>query len=158
MEPLGKAFCLLAALGMVAGFIGFLRQQYIWHRWPVADGTVVASRLTTSKNDDGVTLCGASSRVQYSVAGTDYTDDDDEHVESSDCAGWKSKAASAKGAHVAVLYNPNDPKDVYVDPGYNLKFFGFPFWCLCFSIAFGLGGTVAWRLGRYMALHNIRLP
>jgi len=158
LEPVGKTFCIIAAFAVVVGFVWFVHLQYIWHKWPTTDGIVSDSRLVTSKDDNGTTLCSASYRVQYSVNGTEYTYDDYEHVSSSDCAEWKSKVSSAKGTHRTVLYDPENPKDVYVNPGYNFNFFGLPFWCLCFSVVFTFAGLVAWGLGSNMERRGVHLP
>jgi hypothetical protein len=158
LEPLGKVFCILSAFALVVGAVWFVRQEYIWHRWPVTTAVVIDAKLTTSEGEDGVTLCGAAYQMRYLVGGTAYTQNDDSHVKSSDCEGQKARVASARGTQVEVLYSPEDPNVSFMNPGYNLEFFFLPFWCLCFATAFTIAGIVSWRLGQYMTRHKVQLP
>jgi hypothetical protein len=157
-KPLGKVFFISAAILAAIALMVFIRQEYIWHKWPIADGVVIDSQLVTSKGESGMTLCSASYKVKYSIKGTDYTADDDQHASSSDCAAWQSRVSSAKDSHRPVLYDPGNPHSIYVDPGYNFNFLGMPFVFLFLSGAFALAGVVGWRISDYMVRHNIRLP
>lgn len=158
LEPVGKTFCILSALAVVVGFAVFLRQYYILHRWPTAEATVIESRLVQSQNDEGVTLCSAAYRVQYSVEGRPYTSEQKESSSSSDCRSWQSKVDAAKGARWTVLYERQDPSNSYVNPGFNLNFFFVPAWCVMFAAMFTAFGVAGWKLGSVMVRHKVELP
>lgn len=158
LEPVGKTFCILSAFAIVVGFGVFLHRYYIWHHWPMVQGTVVESQLVRSQNDEGVTLCSAAYRVQYPVDGQLYTAEQKESSSSNDCQAWQSKVDSAKSAHWTVLYERDHPKNSYVNPGFNLDFLFLPVWCLGFAAMFTAFGVAGWKVGTVMVRHKIALP
>jgi Protein of unknown function (DUF3592) len=157
-EPLGKTFCILSAFAVVVGFASFLRQYYIWHHWPTAQGVVVESQLVRSQKDEGVTLCSAAYRVQYVVDAQPYTAEQKESSSSNDCQGWQSKVDSAKGARWTVLYEREHPNNSYINPGFNLAFLFVSAWCLGFATMFTAFGVAGWKIGNFMVRRRIELP
>ncbi len=144
--------------GMVFGLVGLVAMGIlgysIWWtskaaQWPVAEGTVMRSEVTSRRGSKGGRTLGASIEYQYLVGNRTYTGDRVVFGDYSSSGGGHARELVEKypaGARVEVRYNPEDPGDAILDP--TITWFVW-FMCLLFG---GIFGTI----GAGMALAGIR--
>ncbi|HXM69308.1 MAG TPA: DUF3592 domain-containing protein [Candidatus Acidoferrum sp.] len=155
--PGGKVFLLIAAGILLIGVGAFAWKAWILERWPRAEGAVVSARVERASSDDQ-TICSAVYSVRYSVRGTDFTTETGGHTFSGDCVGVEADAAAAPGRKVVTLYDEDNPRGAYVDPGFNTEFFLVSFILTIMSLAFAMVGLATWKLGSWMDKRGIELP
>ena len=143
-------------LAIAAG--AFLFKTWILYSWPRTTGTVISSRLETSRSDDGAVLCSAVSLVQYSVNGKDVVAQQGGHTFTDRCEKVKAEVEAARGQHRTVTYNRLAPGSVYVEPGFNLEFYLVAFILTCLAGGFAIFGWVGIWVGRWMERKGIELP
>ncbi|HSS97551.1 MAG TPA: DUF3592 domain-containing protein, partial [Terriglobales bacterium] len=132
---------------------------YIWHHWPITQGTVIESKLVQDQNEQGVRMCSAAYRVQYFVDGKSYLLEKKESSSSNDCQAWQNTVYAAKGTHWNVLYQRESPgSNSYINPGFNFDFFFIPIFCFGFAVMFTAFGIAAWKVGASMVKNKIQMP
>ena len=130
-------------------FIGFLllaapfwwQQWKVLHTWPSVDAEVIQSDVTpmTVKGKTGYDVFLAF-RFKLGDRVFDTTYRSNRLSGSPD----RKRAEAARfpvGSHVRLLYQPDNPSKLRLDPGYNLRFFAIPALITCLGIICGLVGT-----------------
>jgi hypothetical protein len=130
-------------------FFGFLllssafwyQQWKVLHTWPVVQAEVLQSNVVPA-TVKGKTAYDVFLQFRYSLPGRVL----DSTYRSNRLSGSPDrKRAEANrfpvGKHVLVLYNPEDPTKLRLDPGYNLRFFAIPALITLLGIICGLIGA-----------------
>jgi hypothetical protein len=157
VAPGGQALLFIAAGILLIGLGAFAWKEWILERWPRAEGAVVTARVERA-SDDGTTTCSAVYSVRYPVRGKDFTNETGGHSFTNDCTRIEADVTAAPGRKVAVLYDPDNPRGAYVNPGFNVEFFLVSFILSIMSFAFATVGLAAWKLGLWMDKRGIELP
>jgi len=155
--PTGKTFLCISAGMLLIGLGAFAWKAWMLERWPRADGVVVSARVERANSDDH-TICSAIYSVRYSVRGQDFTTETGGHTFSGDCARVEADTTAAGGRKVVTLYDEDNPRGAYVDPGFNTEFFLVSFILSIMSLAFAMVGLATWKLGSWMDKRGIELP
>jgi len=153
IAPVGQVFLIISAGILAIGLAAFAWKAWILERWPRADGVVLSARVERASSDDH-TICSAVYSVRYSVRGKDFTTETGGHTFSGDCAGVEADAAAAPGRKVVTLYDEDNPRGAYVNPGLNTEFFLVSFILTIIAMV----GFATWKLGSWMDKRGIELP
>jgi hypothetical protein len=154
----GRALVIIAGCILAIAVGAFLFKTWILYSWPRTSGTVISSRLQTSRSDDGTVLCSAIYSVQYSVDGKDAVAQQGGHTFTNLCEKVRSEVEGARGQHRTVTYYRLAPGSVYVEPGFNIEFYLVAFILTCLAGGLAIFGWVGTILGRWMERKGIELP
>jgi hypothetical protein len=121
---LGCTIIFLVFLGISAPF--YFRQRDVLKNWPRTEGKIIAADVVTLPGKPGTTYM-ARFLVQYRF--------EDSVVSSTVTSGYGDRFRSQaekwlkqfpEGKTVTIAYNPLQPTDVRMNPGYNRFFFAVP--------------------------------
>jgi hypothetical protein len=113
---LGIAIFWCGLVGVFLGFIGIgiLRHLDAQRRFLVTDGTVLESRVVTSRGSKGSTLYRPKIRYRYDVKGREYVSDQFTFDTSSSSGGRdysdRMVATNPPGREIRVYYDPDRPE------------------------------------------------
>jgi hypothetical protein len=125
----------------------YWNQWKILHSWPRISATVVHSGVIALKPVQGETLYDAEYVLKFPVGGTPFTVVIRSNHPSTD---YRRKAREAvqlpNGSTNIISYNPANPADIRLRPGYNLHFFLVPVIMTAIGFAFAFTGGILWML------------
>ncbi len=125
----------------------FYRQQYrLLQTWQRAEAEVVSSRVVTVRTA-GAPLYDAEYVFAFRAHGvpvvaTTYSN----HQSTSRERKAAQVARFPAGSRHTILYNPADPQDIRMAPGYNVHFFAVPIFISAAGALFGLIALVLWLI------------
>jgi len=128
----------------------FIQQHRILRTWPSADAEVVSSRIVEHATASGP-LYATKLQFAFSVNARPVRGEFVfPHESTSRERKQKQIAKYLVGSHQRILYNPADPADIRINPGYNVEFFVIPVFLSGVALIFvALGGALwamaAWR-------------
>ena len=135
----------------IAGWTGN-RQYTILKSWPTVEAEVTKSRVTSSRDSEGMAMYGTEIEFRYTINGKEYLTPGSSSYQSSSYREMKRKAEKyPPGSRHSIHYNPADPEDIRFDVGYNFGFFFVPVLLGGMGVvftAFGVGFLVASRSAR----------
>jgi hypothetical protein len=147
LRVIATAFFLFAVafIGLSAPL--YWNQWKVLRTWPRMQATVVHSGVVALKPVQGQTLYDDEYILSFPVAGNSLTVVVRSNRPSTN---YQHKAYAAarlpEGSIPLISYNPTDPADVRLQPGYNLRFFLIPFIMSSIGLAFALIGAILWLL------------
>jgi hypothetical protein len=119
----------------------FQRQIKLLHSWPAVEATVVRSRVVPLATDSGEVLYDAEYTFAFSLPdGVHIASAGSNHQSTSQVRKLKQIARFPAGSRHRILYNPVDPSDIRIQPGYNVHFFAVPLFIAGAGLIFGLVG------------------
>ena len=139
------AICWLMAVIVLVIALPAYRQQYrILQTWPAAEAEVVSSRVVEHPTSSGP-LFSTELQVAFSAAGQAVSGEFTFPHESTSRERKEKQAARYRvGSRHEIRYNPADPSDVRIRPGYNPEFFVVPLFLSGVALIFAATGTIFW--------------
>lgn len=128
----------------------YVQQNRILRTWPSVDATVVSSRVVEHETPSSP-LYGTELQFAFQVNGQPVTGEFDfPHESTSRERKEKQTAKYPVGSRHRILYNPADPTDIRINPGYNVDFFVIPVFLSGVALIFvvlaaAFWGMAAWR-------------
>jgi hypothetical protein len=142
--------CLIVCAIFVALSVPLYRQQYrLLQAWPRAEAVVVHSRVVAVPTA-GAPLYDAEYTFAFeahgrrAVVATAYSN----HQSTSRERKQKQVARFPAGLRHTVLYNPADPSDIRMQPGYNVHFFAVPIFVSGAGAMFAVVALGLWVIAR----------
>ena len=135
---------IILIFGVVFIIIGFLvsdiPKMILSQGWPITSGTILSNRLSRVKfkeyNGDFYTITVVYIRYGYSVNGISH---ESLSINSIDTPSYPSSYANRYpvGKNVIVYYNPNNPSEAVLEPGFaniSKAFDGYSYLCIVVGI------------------------
>jgi hypothetical protein len=143
---LSAAANLIVCLGFLALAAPSYRQQYrILATWPAVEATVVRSRVLALPTDSSQTLYDAEYTFAFWLRdGMHQASLGSNHLSSNRERKEKQVARFPEGTRHSILYNPADPTDIRMQPGYNVHFFAVPVFISGVGLIFGVIALLLW--------------
>lgn len=141
---------LLFALVLLCYSAFFYAQQYrILRDWPRTEAIVIDSRVVEHATADGP-LYSTQLRFSFAASGKpvmgDYVFP---HASTHRAPKEKQASEYAVGSRHTIAYDPADPSNVRIRPGYNVEFFVVPVFVTGLAAIFAVVGGGLWITGRY---------
>src|SRR5262245_17606925 len=143
----------ILAFGIRAGY----RRIQMVEDWPSVEAVVTRSRAVFA-SEDRKSRYLAEYSFRYSVNDVPYTAS--ASVASSNYREAQELVAQHPAQSIKTLhYNPANPAEIAMDPGYNLSFFKLPLLLAIVSLAFlFVGGLPLWRYSQRIQVEQITCP
>lgn len=128
----------------------YIQQNRILHTWPPVDAVVVSSRILEHPTPSG-SLYATELQFSFAVNGNPITGAFVfPHESTSRERKQKQTDQYPVGSHHRILFNPGDPSEVRINPGYNVDFFVIPVFLsgvasIFVVLAGAFWGMAAWR-------------
>ena len=137
-------------LGFLVLSLPFYRSLYrILKTWPSVPAQVVESRVVPVASGANDLLYDAEYKLAFRVDGTPivataYSN----HQSTSRERKSRQVERFPSGFHTTILYNPADPHDIRLQPGYNVHFFAVPAFISGLGLILGIFGGLLWAVSR----------
>ncbi len=142
-------FIAVAFFIFFVGFLGlslpmFWAQYKILRDWPAVQAEVVRSNVVVVESPSRP-LHDIEVEFAYAVNGTPYSGViHSNHLSTSRARKEKQAERFPVGSRQAIRYNPQDPRDIRAQVGYNVHFFAVPIFVLAVGAIFLVVGLLIW--------------
>lgn len=153
MIPATRAVLRVIAVAFFIFFLGFLGlsapmywgQYKILRDWPAVEGTVVSSIVIAVPTAGAGGLHDIEVRFSYLVNGRRYMGIiHSNHLSANRARKEKQAEQFPAGSRHALRYNPQDPRDIRAQVGYNVHFFAVPVFVSGVGAIFLVLGLLIW--------------
>ncbi len=127
LKVLAAGFLLFAAAFIALSVPLYVGQRRILKSWSAASARIVSSRVITLQTASGRPLYDTEYMLAFSVgARTVLAKAHTNHQSTNRDRKQKQAEAFPAGSTTTILYNPANPAQVLMQPGYNVHFFAIP--------------------------------
>jgi hypothetical protein len=125
---LASALLLIACAGLLAlSAPEFWRQYTVLKTWHAVEATVVNSRVIALPTGSGESLYDAEYTFAFAAGGGWHVARTGSNHQSTNQESKRRQVARfPAGSRHTILYNPADPEQIRMQPGYNVHFFAVP--------------------------------
>jgi len=149
LRVIAVACLVFFVIGLLFAVPPFVQQWKVLHTWPAADARVVHSGVVPLRTDSNQVLYDMLLVLSYQVDGRPYASSTGSLHQSTSYARKRKQADRfPPGSRTQVRYNPSDPRDVRIQPGYNVHFFAVPIFIGGVAAIFGLLALLFFMVSR----------
>ena len=149
LRVIAVACLVFFVIGLLFAVPPFVQQWKVLHTWPAVDARVVHSEVVPVRTDSNQVLYDMLLVLSYQVNGCPYVSTTGSLHQSTSYARKRKQADRfPPGSRTQVRYNPSDPRDVRIQPGYNVHFFAVPIFIGGVAAIFGLLALLFFMVSR----------
>ena len=155
LRVIAVAFLIFFCATLLFAIAPFYHQMKVLRTWPAAEAQVVHSDVVPLSTASGQALYDTLLVLSYQVNGRRYVSSVGSLHQSTHYERKKKQADQfPAGSQTELHYNPEDPRQVQVQVGYNVHFFAIPIFISGVAGIFGLLALLFFVLSRRGPVHR----